>query len=638
MAIYQWMIKLSSETITPGMWYGFRTVPTYSAAGAGYYIPVFVRSFGAGMPPIKNVSIPYALLGGSNFQRSVPQSRVMILELLMNGSEWLNMLKERQNLIDVVKPDRTAEQELITLRLQTDADMIEIEGVLDGGLDLQSVDGFTEHAMVRFLCPDPFFRSTADTVQSPAPGVRVSVANCNYIAQRSVTGMWGALGTGTNGLVGAMARAADGTLYVGGEFTTAGGVAVNYVAKWDGAAWTALGAGMDGFVMSLAIGPDGTLYACGNFANAGGVATGTVAKWDGAAWSALGPGGVTGACNALTIGTDGCLYAAGLLTNAGGVAVNRIAKWDGAAWSALGSGLNNSAHSIAKGMDGSIYVGGDFTTAGGGGAVRIARWNGAAWSALGSGMDNRVQALAVGLDGIVYAGGLFTTAGGTSIRGVAQWDGVSWSPLGSGINNDTYSLALDDDGSLWVGGNFGTAGGVSLVDRLAHWTGSGWALPDINLPGTAVVYDINVWQGVLTLGYDTAGAATTAAVTTVINGGKADTFPVLTVSGPGRIYQMVNFATNEAIFFNLTLVAGETVTLDLSRMVHAGPEGKETTGQTFMSTFRGNVIGSILPGSKTGRWHLMPGNNPISLFVDDAAATATLKWRKRYWSIDGVGV
>ncbi len=34
-----------------------------------------------------------------------------------------------------------------------------------------------------------------------------------------------------------------GDLYAGGDFTTAGGVAVNRIAKWDGSAWSALGSG-----------------------------------------------------------------------------------------------------------------------------------------------------------------------------------------------------------------------------------------------------------------------------------------------------------------------------------------------------------------------------------------------------------
>ena len=43
------------------------------------------------------------------------------------------------------------------------------------------------------------------------------------------------------------------TLYAGGGFTTAGGVTVNCVAKWNGSAWSALGTGMDYDVYALAV-------------------------------------------------------------------------------------------------------------------------------------------------------------------------------------------------------------------------------------------------------------------------------------------------------------------------------------------------------------------------------------------------
>ena len=42
-------------------------------------------------------------------------------------------------------------------------------------------------------------------------------------------------------------------LYAGGGFTTAGGVAANRIAKWNGSAWSALGSGMNGAVYALAV-------------------------------------------------------------------------------------------------------------------------------------------------------------------------------------------------------------------------------------------------------------------------------------------------------------------------------------------------------------------------------------------------
>ena len=81
-------------------------------------------------------------------------------------------------------------------------------------------------------------------------------------------------------------------LYAGGEFTTAGGVAANHIAKWNGTDWSALGDGTDssGWVRALAVsGSD--LFVGGGFTSAGGVAAARyLAKWDGAAWSAVGDG------------------------------------------------------------------------------------------------------------------------------------------------------------------------------------------------------------------------------------------------------------------------------------------------------------------------------------------------------------
>ena len=217
--------------------------------------------------------------------------------------------------------------------------------------------------------------------------------------------------------------------------------------------WVGLGSGMSGgisaagscIVCALAV-SGSTLYAGGNFTTAGGVPANSIAKWNGSAWSPLGSG-MDYCVYALAVsGTN--LYAGGTFTNAGGVRVNRIAKWDGSTWSALGSGMGSSdlyepwSSVSALAVNGTdLYAGGWFTTAGGVSANCIAKWDGTAWSPLGSGMnwrtgdpsgDGSVNALAVsGTD--LYAGGTFTTAGGVPANYIAKWDGTAWSPLGSGV-------------------------------------------------------------------------------------------------------------------------------------------------------------------------------------------------------------
>src|SRR5262245_23100225 len=61
---------------------------------------------------------------------------------------------------------------------------------------------------------------------------------------------------GLPGCVGGRVRAiASGAtaLYVGGDITHAGGVAVNSIAKWDGSSWSALGSGMSASVFALTV-------------------------------------------------------------------------------------------------------------------------------------------------------------------------------------------------------------------------------------------------------------------------------------------------------------------------------------------------------------------------------------------------
>ena len=54
------------------------------------------------------------------------------------------------------------------------------------------------------------------------------------------------------------------SLIVGGDFTSAGGIAALNIAKWNGSSWSALGAGLDNYVYTLIEFSD-NLYAGGRF-------------------------------------------------------------------------------------------------------------------------------------------------------------------------------------------------------------------------------------------------------------------------------------------------------------------------------------------------------------------------------------
>jgi hypothetical protein len=301
--------------------------------------------------------------------------------------------------------------------------------------------------------------------------------SANHIARWDGT-QWSALAKGLNAAVHAIALDSTGSLYAGGEFTAAGDVALNYIARWDGVTWSALGDGMaaeDAFpqVRALAVDGQGNLYAGGDFTTAGGVAANYVARWDGSAWSALGRG-TDDQVTALVVDPHENLYAAGWFKRAGDVEANGIARWDGSSWSALGSGTN-MVGAIAIDQEGDLYAAGMFYIPPDSGTFHyIARWDGSTWNPLGNGVDNSVHAVAVDQRGNLYAVGDFTNAGETLARRIARWDGVDWSPLGSGIGggegdySSPATLVVDDRGNLYVGGQFTLVGNKSSTN-LAKW-------------------------------------------------------------------------------------------------------------------------------------------------------------------------
>jgi hypothetical protein len=197
---------------------------------------------------------------------------------------------------------------------------------------------------------------------------------------------WYTAGYVSGGSQSVSAIAWDGAsyYYVGGNFTSIGGVSALNIAVFDGFNWYPLGSGVNGTVSALALN-NGALYAGGSFTSAGGASANRIAKWDGASWSALGSG-ITGSSSSAAVtaivfrGSD--LFAGGTFTNAGGVYAAGIAKWDGTSWSTLGSGLYSSLGSGGPGSGGALavmgddlFVGGSFSSAGDKPALSISHWN-----------------------------------------------------------------------------------------------------------------------------------------------------------------------------------------------------------------------------------------------------------------------
>lgn len=144
---------------------------------------------------------------------------------------------------------------------------------------------------------------------------------------------WHPLGTGLDGDVHSLAKW-RGDLYVGGTFQNAGGSPARYIARWDGSEWHPVGAGVGGAgvvegVTALQATTD-DLYVGGDFTEAGGAPAGGIAIWDGASWSELSSGVSsdynTPQVNALLV-RNGDLYLGGHFFEAGTRPSRHIARW-----------------------------------------------------------------------------------------------------------------------------------------------------------------------------------------------------------------------------------------------------------------------------------------------------------------------
>jgi trimeric autotransporter adhesin len=282
-------------------------------------------------------------------------------------------------------------------------------------------------------------------------------------------------------------------VYAGGDFTSAGGVRVNGVARWDGTAWHALGTGVEGVVTAIvASGAD--LFVAGTFFRAGAVPARGIARWDGTAWHALTDNGVTaniqGTISSLAVIGDN-LYVGGSysITTAAGT-LQHIARWNRTTgtWGGLDGGLENRLGTTrvnTLAVRGRVlYVGGLLSHVGTQGIVanNVAAWDDSLslWSTLGSGAGNGVNGevtLCNVFDDDVVVGGKFSATGLSFAGGIARWNMVSrsWSAFGP-IQFSGLAAAVKTDSGLLVAFNTKDPwpGGREHA-RLRRWDGAYWS-------------------------------------------------------------------------------------------------------------------------------------------------------------------
>jgi hypothetical protein len=412
---------------------------------------------------------------------------------------------------------------------------------------------------------------------------------------------WSALGVGLDDIPRAMTVLA-GTLYVGGDFHTAGGTTVHGLAAWTGSAWQAVGPGVTGEVYSLAGRQTAAgatrLYVGGVFSSAGGIAANNIVAidspgivpsygalgsgipgvvetivvralgasnsevtaaawssssgpavwrlsgtswnllgsippspdlgdlvffnnqyvaglypdpvnvrfWDTAAglWAPLGPG-IHGTINAtVPFGTD--LIVAGSFDYAGNVRLSNIGIWNGTTWTPMAGGMNGPVNALLV-SQGALYAAGHFTSTGSGPANNIAMWNGAGWDPVGPATGSPGTILAMTeYNGQLLIGGQFNGAA------VQAWDGATWTPMANGLRtvtptglNHPDAFAIGPDGTLYVGGSYVIESNGSYA--LARYTGAQW-VPVPGLANESIVTSFGASGATLYAGGNGLGVAT----------------------------------------------------------------------------------------------------------------------------------
>lgn len=603
----------------------------------GFYLLTII---GLGMAPVVDQSLSMPGIG-ELYQGTGTQAREFTLVGDIFGDSLRHLQSIRSDLINAFKPDITLIAQPMILRYQAcDEDGIAVGDSLDilctyqTGLEGQIDNNHQERLALTFKMHLPFIRNTYSG--GIELGFQTTVADADRILMRGADGIWAALGTGANAVVYVIKQDPyNGLIYIGGAFVDLGDANGDRIVSWNGNAFSSLEGGAASAVEAILPWANGIIYVGGSFAHMHTAAgadianTAQIAKWDGANWSAL-LNGMTGATsvNALARGNDGYLYVGGIFTDQGDANGDYIVGWNGSAWFSLGTGGNERVLALAVGLDGSIYAGGLFTAMGGvTNTAYIAKWNGTSWEALGTGMDNYVSALAIAKDGSLIAGGAFHTAGGVTVNHIARWNGSQWLPFGVGANSTVDTLFVDQDGKLYAGGGFTTINGINLPDRMAIYNGSVWAPLDVDLFGTPSIKTLIITKtGECYLGWDGAAGNATSATVIVPNVGSSMAYPIFYMTGPGTIYQIKNYTTGKSVYFNLTLMVGETAVLSLDPM-----------NISFTSSLRGNILSKILPGSDL-YFPLIPGNNNISSFFFGSTSANTnisMTWTNYHWSIEG---
>jgi hypothetical protein len=179
-----------------------------------------------------------------------------------------------------------------------------------------------------------------------------------------------------NNVVRSIAVAANGSVYVGGDFSMAGSLARHRIAKLDGSGsgapdplWNPPSA--NDLTLAVAIGSDGDLFASGG-ATVGGIGTATFEKFDGSGTGAADPAWHPAVAQYRALVSDGAGHLYGGGSNPRGLV--RVFEATGANDAAWQPSVHGFVGALAIDFNGAIFAGGNFDSASGVPRSSLAAW------------------------------------------------------------------------------------------------------------------------------------------------------------------------------------------------------------------------------------------------------------------------
>lgn len=578
---------------------------------------------GAGMPPIENITTPFGILGGSVYQRTVVRSRQIILVCAVQGQALGQIQRIKQGIINQVAPYNSVQAaRQLKLRYQLVnycGDLIgttlEVPVIYDGDLTGSVTNLYQDRFSLVFTELAPPGVVELATIQ-PSLAYYTALGTINGVQYRTSAGVWTILTASQSyGPVNAMLYDASGDLWWGGSNTVAR-VATRSGSVSQVVSFVATPAST--VVAALAQAANGDMYVGGNFTSP----QNYIMKYSGGVFSAVGAT-INGIVYALCSDNAGNLYAGGAFT----APVGGFGKWNGTTWATLGAGaagIGALIYRIIKGLDGNLIISGDFTSFNGVSANNIAKYNvtTGVTTALGSGLNGVVRWTENLPDGRVIAVGDFTLSGPITVNYAAIWNGAGWSPLGgTGLNNTVQSVTVDQStGDIYLFGQFTalTNTAYPITPTAVKYNGSLFLPIDLYTSNAVFRSAFRASDKELAVGENSSFPVFVGGQTALNYTGTADVIPQIKLTGPGQVYTITNYTTKKAIYFkDLYLQAGETATLTIGGI----------GGVSFVSSFANpaNILGKILPGSDITSFGLRPGTNNITCFMTGTTGASKIE-------------